>query len=110
MNSVTNVEVINRYVGPKDECLPPVQVKISTTYQLEQRHIDMLSRMVNNPAPDGNPWVEFRNHDEEEERDIDVCWDLQSMDAIEPDEMAWHTTFHLTDIGRDLVSKLHFSY
>lgn len=73
------------------------------SYELNSKQVEILRRFKE------KGWVEFRNYrydDVTEEREADLCYELVDMEILESDGMSWHLTFHLTEIGKQVVSQL----
>lgn len=78
-------------------------VVVEKTYELNSKHIEMLCRFKE------KGWVELRNYrydDPAEELDSRICYELVEMEMLDSDQMSWHLTFNLTDIGKQVLSQV----
>ena len=76
-------------------------VKIENSYILSAEDIELIRKILKD---DG--WIEFRRHEESEDKEIDMCYRLCESKILEVEMMAWHQTFILTDIGKDVAKQL----
>jgi hypothetical protein len=100
INTTTTIEARNVSTD-----VPTVLVEIKKTFLLTPRHIDVVKKMIANQAEYGSKhaWSEFRNHND----DVQFCGEMEEMGIIALDDLAWHLTYYLTDLGEELVKKLN---
>jgi hypothetical protein len=106
INTTTTIEARNVSTD-----VPTALVEIKKTFLLTPRHINIIKEMIANQAKHGseNAWIEFRSRDDNDDREYDMqfCGEMREMGITENDEMAWHRTYYLTDLGEELVKKLN---
>lgn len=84
-------------------CDGTMTVIVKKSHELDAVQVALLRKFKN------KGWLEFRNYrheDKQEEKEVELCYKLAEMELVESDGMSWHTTFHLTDIGKKVVSQI----
>lgn len=87
-------------------------VEIKKTFILTPRHINIIHEMIANQSKYGSEhaWSEFRQRDDYDngrEYDMLACEEMAEMGLTAQEEMAWHRTYYVTDLGEEVIKKLN---
>ena len=92
-----------------------MKLTIAKEIKFSEGEIKVIKTLMETPQYEGGSkgWWEFRDGSHQMCRggilDGNDCWTLEDKGVVEMDDMAWHTTFNITEFGKEVYDNIKLS-